>query len=99
MAVPTTDIFHDHRPVALAGWVTGADGMPLPGATVWLTGSTHKLATVTNAKGDFVLTLPNNAPVSLTVGFAGYENQTVVLTQPRLQKGLSVELKQTVSRR
>ncbi|MCC2548041.1 carboxypeptidase-like regulatory domain-containing protein [Hymenobacter sp. BT175] len=90
--VPTTDIFSDHRPVTLTGWVTGADGMPLSGATVWITNGVQKQVSVTDAKGDFVMSLPNNATISLTVGYAGYENRTVVLTQPRKQNGVSISL-------
>ncbi|RTQ47529.1 hypothetical protein EJV47_19110 [Hymenobacter gummosus] len=92
LVAPTTDIFHEHRAVKLAGWVTGPDGMPLPGATVWLT-ATRQQFTVTNAQGDFLLTLPSNAAVSLTIGYEGYEEQVVVVSQPRQENGVAVTLK------
>ncbi|MCB2376597.1 carboxypeptidase-like regulatory domain-containing protein [Hymenobacter sp. BT635] len=97
LIAPTTDILHDHSPVTLSGWVTGADGMPLPGATVWLT-NTRRQTTVTNRQGDFILALPNNAPVSLTIGCAGYQEQVVMLSQPREQNGVNVALRLTARR-
>ncbi|PJJ59914.1 carboxypeptidase-like regulatory domain-containing protein [Hymenobacter chitinivorans] len=94
---PARDVMNDHRPLTLAGWVTGADGLPLPGATVWMT-NTHAPAVVTNGQGDFLLALPSNAPVSLTIGCAGYHDQVVMLNQPHLQNGVSVAL-QPLARR
>jgi hypothetical protein len=79
----------------LYGRVEGPTGA-LPGAVVRLTGS--KQTTVTNAAGEFSLTVPvNSEPLAATVSYAGYadvpvvlsateQNAAVRLTSPRIIK-------------
>lgn len=95
---PPVDIMHDHSPVTVTGGVTGADGMPLPGATVWLT-NTHQAVAVTNAAGDFTFTLPNNATVSLTCGYGGTQQQMVVVVSPNQREGIFFNLPVAATRR
>lgn len=91
LVAPTKDILHEHFAVSVAGTITGSDGQPLPGATIWKTNSREILA-VTNSEGDFTLKLPTNASVTLTCGFAGYEDQLLRLTQPQPQNQFVISL-------
>ncbi len=59
----------------VSGTVTGADGSPIVGASVFVEGTST--GTTTNAAGGFSLTAPANG--TLTVSFIGYETQTVAI--------------------
>lgn len=91
LVAPTKDIMHEHYAVSVAGTITGADGQPLPGATIWKT-NTREILAVTNSEGDFTLKLPTNATVTLTCGFAGYEDQLLLLSQPKRENLFVVSL-------
>ncbi|MCC3159814.1 carboxypeptidase-like regulatory domain-containing protein [Hymenobacter sp. 15J16-1T3B] len=82
LVAPSSDILHEHFAVRVAGTITAPDGQPLPGATIWKT-NTREILAVTNSQGDFTLTLPTNARVTLTCGYAGYEDQQLMLSQPQ----------------
>lgn len=79
------------RPVAFAGIITDQAGMPLPGATVWVTG-TPQLVAVTNVLGEFVLLLPNNSPVQLSCGFIGFQQENVAVARPRAKKDFYISM-------
>ncbi|GAA4374783.1 carboxypeptidase regulatory-like domain-containing protein [Hymenobacter koreensis] len=92
LVAPSHDILNEHFAVTVSGNVTNAAGAPLPGATVWVTGKSRDVLAVTNAAGQFSLTLPSNAPIALSCGYAGYENQQISLRQPKAQTSVSVRL-------
>jgi len=69
-----TQVFAQNRTVT--GTVTAKeDGLPIPGATVKIKGSTA--GTQTNAAGKFTLSVPSGA--SLVVSFVGTVSQTIVV--------------------
>lgn len=57
------------------GIITDDKGSPLPGASVKLKGSSK--GTSTNDKGEFTLTVPNNA--ILVVSYVGYDNKEIAV--------------------
>ena len=62
---------------------------PLAGAVVEVTGT--KLMTVTNAEGEFTLTLPTRrSPVRFTASYAGFKDET--LTLPATETIITLEL-------
>ena len=61
----------------LTGRVTSPAGS-LPGAVVGVAGS--KLRAATNADGEFSLVVPANTPVQLTASYAGFADETLVVT-------------------
>jgi len=65
----------DNNRKVLHGWVRDAGGEPLPGATVSIQGS--KQGAVTDADGNYVLTLPAGDNVTLVYSFIGMEQKTV----------------------
>lgn len=77
--------------VRVSGSVITAEGLPLPGATVW-DSATRQMLAVTNAQGEFTLTLPTNDAVTLTCGYAGYGDQHVRLRQPHRNNDLLISL-------
>lgn len=69
-----TQVFAQNR--TISGTVTAKeDGLPIPGATVKVKGST--IGTQTNASGKYTLSVP--AGSSLVVSFIGYTTQTVAV--------------------
>ncbi|MBS1532852.1 MAG: carboxypeptidase-like regulatory domain-containing protein, partial [Bacteroidetes bacterium] len=69
-----TQVFAQNRTVT--GTVTAKDdGLPIPGATVKVKGTTN--ATVTNSAGKYSISVPSGA--SLVVSFVGYETATVAV--------------------
>src|SRR5579872_1747693 len=69
-----TQVFAQNRTVT--GTVTAKDdGLPIPGATVKVKGTTT--ATVTNSAGKFSLTVPSGS--SIVVSFVGYDTQTITV--------------------
>ncbi|GAB3835637.1 hypothetical protein GCM10028821_32410 [Hymenobacter jeollabukensis] len=82
LVAPGSDILHEHFAVSVAGTITAPDGQPLPGATIWKT-NTREILAVTNSQGEFNLTLPTNARMTLTCGYAGFEDQQLLLSQPQ----------------
>lgn len=67
--------------VTISGSVTDANGLPLAGATVWVVGHLRQMG-ITNAEGDFTLTLPARTPVQLSYAAAGYQSEVVLLPHP-----------------
>lgn len=63
----------------IKGKVTGADGKPLAGVSVLVTGSSA--GTTTDANGDYSLSVPANAK-SLSFSLVGYLDETVPLNRP-----------------
>ncbi|MDE6865753.1 MAG: carboxypeptidase-like regulatory domain-containing protein, partial [Alistipes sp.] len=59
----------------VSGTVTGADGNPIVGASVFVEGTST--GTTTNVAGDFALTAPANG--TLTVSFIGYQTKSVAI--------------------
>ncbi len=59
----------------VSGTVTGADGKPIVGASVFVEGTST--GTATDVAGEFRLTAPVNG--TLTVSFIGYETQSVAI--------------------
>ncbi|MCA8832148.1 carboxypeptidase-like regulatory domain-containing protein [Hymenobacter pini] len=84
--------------VTITGAVTGADGMPLPGATVWLTNAPQVVA-VTNSAGDFTFTLPSNAAVSISCGYGRAQQQQELLVAPNQREVLFFNLPVAATRR
>src|SRR5579863_6163116 len=69
-----TQVFAQNRTVT--GTVTAKDdGLPIPGATVKVKGTTN--ATVTNSAGKFSISVPGGS--SLVISFVGYDTQTIVV--------------------
>ncbi len=65
-------------PVKISGRVTNAeDGSPLPGASVRVLNS--KLETLTDAEGNFTLTVPSGAK-TLVISYVGFAPQEIPLT-------------------
>jgi len=63
--------------VQISGTVTSAeDGMPIPGASVQVKGTTIGVAT--DADGNYVLAVPQNA-TTLTYAFLGFKTQEVAI--------------------
>lgn len=77
--------------VTVSGSITTAEGLPLPGATVWIS-SPRQILAVTNAQGEFTLTLPTNNAVTLTCGYAGCSDQQIRLRQPHRNNDLSITM-------
>jgi hypothetical protein len=78
--------------VDLEGQVLSEAGLPIAGASVWLTNTKLRQVAVTNADGMFRFQLPNDLPASLTIGYAGMHEETVTMAQPSSQVALSVVL-------
>lgn len=73
MAMGLVHAFAQNR--TITGRVTDArDGAPIPGATVRI--SKTRLGTLTNANGEYTLTVPTNAP-SLEFSFMGFDTRQV----------------------
>lgn len=66
------------RLVQLAGTVLGPDGLPRPGASVFVVGDAKQMA-VTDAQGNFELTVPAVPNVQLQADFVGLGTTTVKL--------------------
>ncbi|GAB3837556.1 carboxypeptidase-like regulatory domain-containing protein [Hymenobacter jeollabukensis] len=77
--------------VTVSGSITDAEGLPLPGATVWNPG-TREILAVANAQGEFTLSLPTNAAVTLTCGYAGFGDQQIRLSQPHRNNDFVISL-------
>jgi iron complex outermembrane receptor protein len=78
--------------LTVSGVVNDAEGGPLPGAAIVLTG-TYK-GTFTDASGAFRLTNLKSAPVSLQVSMLGYETKTQSI-DPSQNASLSIKLSKT----
>lgn len=91
-------MLHNHSPVRVTGGVTGKDGMALPRATIWITGTSQQKG-VTNAAGDFILVWPNTAPVTLRCGYSVYYQKTTTLQLPGAHEGVFFELEAAAGRR
>lgn len=63
---------------AISGKVTDASGQPLPGVTIIVRGTT--IGTVTNADGEFALSVPQSAEV-LQFSFIGMQTQEVIIDE------------------
>lgn len=69
-----TQVFAQNRTVT--GTVTAKDdGLPIPGATVKVKGTTN--ATVTNSAGKYSLSVPGGS--SIVISFVGYDTQTIAV--------------------
>lgn len=74
---PRTQIFG-----SVSGRITSAmDGSPLPGTTVIVKGTT--IGTVSDAEGNYSLTLPNGAS-QLVASFIGYERREISITSSQI---------------
>ncbi|GEM_PF-152257 len=75
---PDKDVYH------LTGRVFTPLGQPLPGATLAVSGTA--IMVITDAKGRFALELPSKTTSTLIAGYAGYEDQTLLVwpNQPPL---------------
>ena len=79
-------VYTDHMPHdptvvinEVEGTITEADGVPLIGASVQITGT--KIGTVTDVDGRYRIQLPEGAD-ALSVNYIGFEAQTVSITGP-----------------
>ncbi|QJX45483.1 hypothetical protein HMJ29_00430 [Hymenobacter taeanensis] len=95
--VPLKQALRNQTPVTLTGAVTGQNGIPLAGATVWVSGTTKQVA-VTNAAGSFSITLPSAEPIGLSCGYGGYKQQAMFLQSPEQQRGVIFTLQATNQR-
>jgi TonB-linked SusC/RagA family outer membrane protein len=73
VAICHTAVFAQNNQVT--GRVTGADGTPVAGASITVSGTTT--GTTTDESGNFALTAPENA--SLLVSYVGFTDQVVAL--------------------
>jgi uncharacterized protein (TIGR02231 family) len=71
--------------------VDGADGKPVPGANVVVKGTT--IGTVTDANGNYSLTLSNNAS-TLVFSFIGLVTQEVQISKPDISVSLQPDVTQ-----
>lgn len=78
--------------VTLKGSVRGADGKPLPGATIKIKGTS--LGTAADVNGEYMLKLPGNNDIRLIFSFVGMKDQEVSFTG---QKVLNVVLFEDVA--
>ncbi|TGE06569.1 carboxypeptidase regulatory-like domain-containing protein [Hymenobacter fodinae] len=85
-------------PITLRGGVKGRNGLPLAGATIWVSGTTQQV-TVTNSAGNFNITLPDASPVGLSCGYEGYKQQALFLQTPGQQQDVVFTLQATTGRR
>ncbi|WP_259069150.1 SusC/RagA family TonB-linked outer membrane protein [Mucilaginibacter sp. X4EP1] len=84
-----TQVFAQNRTVT--GTVTAKeDGLPIPGVTVKVKGTS--VGTQTNTAGKFTLSVPTGA--SITFSFIGYETQTVTPTSADIKAVLVLSSKQ-----
>lgn len=83
----TQNSLADHK---LNGVVTDENGKPLPNVSVEIKGT--NLGVITNASGEFSLTVPDNAVLS--VSFVGYETQEISVGN---QSSITVQLKLAAS--
>ncbi len=65
---------YDLTPNSVSGKVFDSEGMPLPGTTVVVKGTT--IGTVTDYDGHYSITVPNHAS-QLSYSFIGFENKTL----------------------
>jgi TonB-linked SusC/RagA family outer membrane protein len=81
----------------IKGTVVDSDGLPLPGASVVVTGT--KTGASTDMDGDFQMAIPANA-VSLTVSFIGFNNIVVPVAGKSVLRvqmlSSSIEMKEVV---
>ena len=61
------------KPIKVSGTVTGSNNQPLAGATVQVKG--QKTSTVTDAKGNFQLTVDQSA--TIVISYVGYQQQEI----------------------
>lgn len=85
---PPAPLFIPVPDTELKGVVRGADGTPLPGATIRIKGSLR--GTSTDSTGRFTLRLPDEGG-TLEVSFLGFETQEVVV--PAGTPGINIMLK------
>jgi TonB-linked SusC/RagA family outer membrane protein len=65
---------HSPPPIEITGKVTDDKGEPVPGASVFISGTTQ--GTTTNSAGEFVLNVPNQN-VKLEISNVGFQTKTV----------------------
>src|ERR1700738_3376275 len=75
--------------IDVTGKVTEEDGTPAVGAVIAVKGS--KKATVTDAQGNFMLTIPKGA--TLVVSYVGYATKEYTVNGPTLNVSLSKQSK------
>lgn len=73
LALVSMGVFAQQR--TITGQVTDANGLPLPGATVAVTGTT--VGTLTDAEGRYSISAPANA--TLQFSFVGYDSQQIIM--------------------
>ncbi|TGD79809.1 carboxypeptidase-like regulatory domain-containing protein [Hymenobacter wooponensis] len=98
VVMPTSEATPVDYPVTLRGGVKGRNGMPLAGATIWISGTT-KQVTVTNAAGNFNIVLPDAGPIGLSCGYGGYKQQSMFLQAPSQQQDVFFTLQALDGRR
>lgn len=69
-------------PILLKGVVKGADGKPLPGATIKVKGGS--LGTATNGNGEYQLKLPDKEEIRLIFSFVGMKNQEIIFSGQKI---------------
>ena len=77
--------------LAFTGAVFSQEGLPLPGATVTVTGP-RQIPAIANADGFFILQLPMGVPVQFVVAYPGFATQQIELRAPEAEKNLVVTL-------
>jgi hypothetical protein len=83
---PRTQIFG-----SVSGRITSAtDGLPLPGTTVMVKGTT--IGTVSDAEGNYSLTLPNGAS-QLVASFIGYERREISITSSQINISMMEDMR------
>ncbi|WP_222439171.1 SusC/RagA family TonB-linked outer membrane protein [Echinicola salinicaeni] len=85
-SIVTVEMFKE-----ITGLITDENGIPIPGATVLIKGTST--GTATNADGEFSINIPSEGNVTLIVSFIGYKTQEVQVGQ---QKQLSIILEENL---
>lgn len=67
----------DQTEKTITGRIVDQDGMPLPGASIVVKGTTNGAAS--NIDGEFTLTIPNDETVTLIAQFIGYDAQEIIV--------------------
>ncbi len=86
-----TNVFSQNSTARVFGAIKGQDKKPMPGVSVGVSGSS--IGAVTNAEGEFSLTVPSNQEINIVFTFIGFETISEKLI---LAEGERKEIKKTM---
>ncbi|MBN9385805.1 MAG: SusC/RagA family TonB-linked outer membrane protein [Chitinophagaceae bacterium] len=71
--IPAATVSDPKKPIKVSGTVTGSNNQPLAGATIQV--KEQKTSTVTDARGNFQLTIDQSA--TIVISYVGYQQQEI----------------------